>query len=125
MTDAEEPTADAVEEPKDILFAQFLEDVPPSQYRIITNLTEGKWYTPGAGGKRFAKLSTPELQLHCPNANCNGPRFFRYKEDEEPPRVREKSTLLYLTYRCDNCKHSTKTFSLYVEPDPQHPRTGI
>jgi hypothetical protein len=117
MTDAEEPTAEAAEEPKAITFADFLEDVPPSQYRKVMGVTTGTWYTPGAG--RYTLLSTPALQLHCPNANCNGPRFFRYKEDGDPPRVREKATLLYLGYRCDNCKRSIKTFALYVEPDPK------
>jgi hypothetical protein len=130
MSDEEEPTAEAVkeptaepvEEPKAITFAEFLEDVPTSQYRKVTRVTNGNWYTSG-GGRRYALLSTPELQLHCPNANCNGPRFFRYNEEAQP-RVRERTTLLYLTYRCDNCKRSIKTFALYVEPDPNIPGTG-
>jgi hypothetical protein len=116
MNDVEEPTAGAVEEPAAITFAEFLEDVPPSQRRKVTRLTNGSWYASKEVG-RYALLSTPELQLHCPNATCNGPRFFRYDE-KTPPQVGEKKTnLLYLTYRCDNCKRKRKTFALYVEPD--------
>jgi hypothetical protein len=121
MNDTEEPTSvESLEEPKAILFSVFLEDVPPAQDRAISTLTEGKWETYGTGG-RYTKLSTPDLQLHCPDAHCNGPRFFRYNAG--PPRTGEK-TLLYLTYRCDNCKRSTKTYALYVKPDPKYPRAG-
>jgi hypothetical protein len=118
MSDAEEPTVETEEEsPKAITFAQFLEDVPPSQYRRVIRISDGNLYHSG-GGEPYAKLSTPELQLHCPNATCNGPRFFR-KEDGE--RRVFRTTLLYLTFRCDNCKRSTKTFALYIELDPKTP----
>jgi hypothetical protein len=118
MTDAEEPTAEAAEEPKAITFAEFLEDVPPSQNRKVTHLTDGTWYHSGVGGNRYVRLFTPDLQLHCPYVTCNGPRFFRYNGGSQPT-IGEDGRFIYLSYRCDNCKRSTKTFALLIGADPQ------
>ena len=123
MSDAEEPTAEAMEEPKAITFAEFLEDVPPSQHRKVTHLADGTWYHSGTGGKRYAKLFTPDLQLHCAYVTCNGPRFFRYNGGLQP-NIGEDGRFIYLSYRCDNCKRSTKTFSLFIGADPQDASAG-
>jgi hypothetical protein len=91
MNDAEEPTAGAVEEPAAITLAEFLEDVPPSQRRKVTRLTNGNWYGSGGAG-RYALLSTPELQLHCSNAKCNGLRFFGTMRSSHPKLARKNQT---------------------------------
>jgi hypothetical protein len=96
------------------------------RYRIdlaeARRLTDGNWYL--GGGKRYVKLSIPELQLHCPYVTCNGPRFFRYDYKGNLERRIGEKTLIYLTYRCDNCKRSTKTFSLYIALDPKDATAG-
>jgi hypothetical protein len=113
MNDAQK-TSDAstevMDEPEAVTFARFLEEVPPSHERKVTDLTTRGPINSG-GGKVVWALATPELQLHCDI--CNGPRFFRVTGSE---RIIGKASLNYLTYRCDNCKRSAKTFSLYIFP---------
>jgi hypothetical protein len=97
--------------------AEFLEDVPPSQRRKVTRLTNGHWYASKGEAGRYALLAVPELQLHC--SKCNGPRFFRSNEKQPPKIGANETNLLYVSYRCDNCKRTGKIFALHVVPDPE------
>jgi hypothetical protein len=73
MSEAQQPTSLQEEvnlRPEPISFAEFLEDIPPSQERDVKDLgTEPL--------TQFTmKLNTPELQLHCPSESCMGYDFF-------------------------------------------------
>jgi hypothetical protein len=65
------------EEPAPISFTEFLENVPPSQWRKVLDGCQIK-HTPA--GAAYHELARPELELHCSSDSCNGPRFFRYEE---------------------------------------------
>jgi hypothetical protein len=60
-----------------VKFAEFLESVPPNQQRDVTDLAVvGVAMRGNIVTGHTLKLSTPEIQMHCSNAQCNGPRFF-------------------------------------------------
>jgi hypothetical protein len=86
-----------------LTFAEFLESVPPSQAVnidvIANNLND--------------ILITPDIQLHCGSEVCNGTRFFRSTVAGRKLVLQEEA-LLYLSYRCANCRVSVKIFSLRV-----------
>lgn len=109
MTDSSAVAAPSA--PKPITFAEFLESVPPSQVRQVTDL----YRKPNSGPP---VLSTPQLQLHCTSEKCNGLRFFRYFGQSAYLTLNQPS-LLYLTYRCSNCleQHKIYSISVTVEPD--------
>ena len=86
-----------------VRFADFLEGVPPSQWRPIADL-----WTYGKSGGML--LSTPELQLHCTAETCNGLRFFRYLNGDL--NFGRAWTRTYITYVCSNCQKNQKTFSI-------------
>jgi hypothetical protein len=78
--DAEGPndTSPEIKEPDEITLAQFLEEVPPSQKRAVSRITDDKEVL-RQGGQGMRALHTPELQLHCTSNTCNGLRFFRFQ----------------------------------------------
>ncbi len=84
-------------------FAEFLESVPPSQAVNIN----------GIANFENDILITPDIQLHCGSEVCNGTRFFRSAVLARKLPLKEE-VLLYLNYRCANCRESVKTFSLRV-----------
>jgi hypothetical protein len=94
-------------EPAPISFQEFLENVPPSQWRRITDL----WFLEN---KQHKVLSSPELMLHCATPDlCNRVSVFRMTGDKvylSSHPVRNT----YLTYRCSNCRKMEKSFSLQV-----------
>jgi hypothetical protein len=116
MSETEKPTqgpTEAAPEPEPITFAEFLENVPPSQLVNVTNLWAEKR---GYEGRRYNELQSPQLQLHCTSDECNGLRFFRYQEgsknfvsEDDPPKL-----LTYITYLCSNCRKKIKTYSLHA-----------
>lgn len=111
----------AVEEEVDyITYSDFMESVPPGQLRDIAVLAS--WTYERSKGVNQNVLIRPEIQLHCPDASCNGMRFFRCM-DREAQVLRERHSFFYLTYRCSNCQKFQKTFaiaaSVKVDGKPQ------
>lgn len=58
-------------------------------------------------------VETPDLQLHCWSAACNGARFFRFSSANSPT-IDDKWKFFHLQYRCSNCQASEKLFSLHA-----------
>jgi hypothetical protein len=102
-------TEEIKEDPTPLPLSEFLESVSPGTITDISGLAVAWKYNSGQlGGYRFAG---PDIQLHCPNEACNGIRFFRQigsRVDLESG----KWQFFYVTYRCSNCQHTEKTFSL-------------
>lgn len=112
---SEEPKGEVRQAEPPTSFAEFLEGVPPGSITRIADLTESTNF-PG-GGYAGHDLTLPEIQIHCSNEACNGPRFFRTTANA--PRVGEKDwTFVYIRYVCSNCRRSEKTFSLAAKRDP-------
>jgi hypothetical protein len=88
-----------------ILFATFLESVPPGAVHEIPDLFEDR---PIQYGSRWY-VTTPALQLHCPSEGCRGPRFFRSGDTHF---VDKGAYNFFLLYTCRNCGKSWKTFAL-------------
>lgn len=90
--------------------AEFLESHPPNQATRIGDI-QIKY-----SNNNYRGLNIPEIQLHCTNEACNGPRFFRCIT--KPPELIEgKWQLVFITYRCSNCQKNEKVFSLSVRWD--------
>jgi hypothetical protein len=100
----EEPTE--IIEPATLGFAEFLETVPPGQIRQVTNMADAAELN-----HTYRKLRTPQLSLHCTSAECNGPRFFRFKEGDTQF---ELNISTFLNYICSNCRRSSKAFAIHV-----------
>jgi hypothetical protein len=82
---------------------KFYEEHPPGQ-----NLVRTRPVVLGSGADCFP---LPDIQLHCPHANCAGPRFFR----SEGPSVyldKENWTEAFVHYRCSNCRQQTKIYAI-------------
>ena len=110
-TAAETPS---VEKPKSIKLSTFLEAVPPNQLRDVADLVRVN-HQPG-GTSYQIYVSTPEIHLHCTNAQCNGYRFFRSKDMLLLNRERPAHNL-FIQYTCSNCRTNTKTFAVRVVHD--------
>lgn len=82
--------------------AEFLESIPPNQQTMVDDLVRrDDWH-----------ISTPEIRLHCEQESCNGTRFFRFVDKSVPLLAEGAPKLVYLTYRCSNCRGAIKVFSL-------------
>ena len=103
-------TTEAAAAPKPITFAEFLENVSPSQMTDVTDVYVKKW----SSGREYYELTVPQLQLHCTSETCNGLRFFRYKEGDRILRTAETVASTYLTYLCSNCRKMQKVYSVWV-----------
>lgn len=96
-----------------ILFATFLESCPPGESRNISDLFEVERVGHQLNAATYrVGVSTPEIQLHCPHAKCNGPRSFRSHAADPSPVVSGSMKRFFSVYRCANCQHTLKTFSL-------------
>ena len=104
MPDAE-TNAPAEAEAPPITFAEFLEAVPPSVWRHISDLrinTGGEYH-----------LATPAIQLHCSSEHCSGMRFFATRMRGESMGL-GISKDVFLDYFCRNCGRSMKTYALWL-----------
>lgn len=110
MTETEE----IQEEQEEITFAEFLESTPPSSLTRVSDLGKKEYY-PGGGLSGFY-MNKPEIQLHCPDDNCNGTRFFRCTT-RGGIQVSEEYSFEYVSYLCSNCRKHEKTFSLALRAD--------
>jgi hypothetical protein len=112
MSDDNSAIAPANAQPPAITFAEFLESAPPSQFMMISDLWVTRSSQRGSLGYRMAQ---PEIQLHCPNDICNGPRVFRCDSDGMSVGLElGQDSQTYITYRCSNCRKTSKLFSLNV-----------
>src|SRR5262245_59426418 len=98
-----------VAEPPAITFAEFLESVPPSQFRRVSDICKPR-RAPN-GSVAGYDITTPAVSMHCPSDICNGPRVFRSSDIDQ---FVKKSRNAFLTYTCSNCRKTNKTFALYV-----------
>lgn len=104
-----ESTKDIKEEIEYQALSEFLEGNPPNQVTAINDLADIGSYT---NGNRWARMRTPQLQLHCSHESCNGIRFFRCISDGSSILNENDYDFFYLTYKCSNCQETEKTFSL-------------
>jgi hypothetical protein len=118
MSEGDRPVANLAKEQEAITFAQFLESVPPSQQIKVTDL-----FVFERQGSYF-RLETPQLQLHCTSATCNGLRFFRFKEGDRSLRRDDETIMTYLTYICSNCRLMAKMYSLFATSDANDKTQG-
>ena len=99
-----------------------LESVPPNQLTNGKNV--GIFRQPRAGGSKHWFMAEPEIQLHCPHDNCNGVRFFRYKDRQDIRLAWGDFQFFYMTFQCSNCQATEKTFSLAVKLDDSRGSNG-
>jgi hypothetical protein len=116
------PTETAAARPEAITFAQFLESYPPAQMVAVSQLFVKKQY---ANGGLCWELGTPQLQLHCTEASCNGLRFFRYNEGDISVSRDSDALQRFLTYVCSNCRRSSKFYSLRAVRDNSDQSNGL
>jgi len=110
MSDETQNNPSAVsDKPPPISFAEFLESVPPSEFREVADAIY-EFFIQGRGQVR--QLAAPEIRLHCSNAICNGPRIFRFKNGERSCPEKVFSKTVYFTYICSNCQRFEKVYSL-------------
>lgn len=100
--------------PEQQSYSDFMESTPPNQLIAISSLC-GREYL-SQYGETCDVLLTPEIQLHCPNENCNGVRFFRCVSGQKR-KLTDDFTFIYVTYRCWNCQQSERTYSLAAKVD--------
>jgi hypothetical protein len=84
------------EEPKYILFSEFLETTPPNQTIHIEDISTGD------GNYEVSYLSRPEIRLYCENEHCKGVRFFRCTSEKE--HLHTGGELFFIKYICSNCQ---------------------
>jgi hypothetical protein len=93
-----------------IKFSEFLESKPPGALLKISDLMTTESYQ--RGGTAW-KLNNPRLHLHCQSIECSGLRYFRFEEGDR--QVADNGELqTFLTYRCSNCRKTTKMYALFV-----------
>jgi len=109
------------EEPNVLILADFLESIPPNQLFKISDLSN---QTHRSNYGYIDVICTPELQLHCPSASCNGTRFFRCINQSAPILTAQSYRYFYLTYKCSNCQNTEKVFSLAAQIDEEGEASG-
>jgi hypothetical protein len=92
-------------------FATFLESVPPSARRPIKQI---RVWQSRSDGSKWGEIYTPALLLHCTSDVCNGQRYFRYRDGDKSVNSGVRIIQTFLTFVCDNCKKTSKTFALWV-----------
>ncbi|WP_441227897.1 hypothetical protein AB7813_03710 [Tardiphaga sp. 20_F10_N6_6] len=101
-----------------IKFAAFLEGVPPSQERAISDLVKRE------GPRNARTINRPALTLHCPSPSCKGDRIFRCTDVGQTLQEENAFRDFYFTYLCSNCRMSMKMFSLRVSVDASSEDAG-
>ena len=92
--------------PPSVSLKEFLESVPPSQLRHVTDALK-------RDGKGDNWLCIPELELHCDA--CGGVRVFR-SESGNLPYVGQRGVVddVFSRYLCSNCRSERKHYSVAV-----------
>jgi hypothetical protein len=102
--------------------AEFLESHPPNQAVQITDL--GKRDDSHEGSTVITRFAAPQIQLHCADDSCNGPRFFRVNNESQPV-LNNNFKHFYITYRCHNCLNTVKRYALAAMLDDNWKECGI
>ena len=110
MEAAEAPTKKV---PEPISFREFLESTPPGRMADVARVCEHK--RTQASTYQFFELIAPDIRLHCPSADCKGMLYFRFIDGNRTFGREDKEIETFMTYRCSNCRNTTKRYSLYVE----------
>jgi hypothetical protein len=99
-----------------ILFAAFLESVPPGKVTSISDLCV--WWN-----NQSRILSRPDIQLHCDSDTCQGTRFFACRSDKQ--YVPNSDAMpAFLSYVCRNCRTTQKLFAILLLPEEQYSMDG-
>lgn len=115
-------TADRPAEPEPIPFATFLESTPPNTSERVGDL----YVRPetGSASQQAWKTAEPDIQLHCPSAECGGIRFF--SNTSQPEKLwQQEARHYFVNYRCRNCLKTTKTFALLILRDTPTSSDGL
>lgn len=110
--------ADAKAAENAISMKEFLEDTPPGTTKSVSDLI---YYDSQAGQ---LLLTLPKLSLHCETSElCDGPRQFQYQTKVNVSRgvLREA----FVSYICQNCTASRKTFALRLRVENGSEYSGI
>jgi len=105
----DQSTEEVKEEIEYQTIAEFLESTPPNQLINISDLCTVKRTQHSS---YYYEMRTPEIQLHCNHDQCSGTRFFRCVSGSGKIVKIADYEFFYVTYRCSNCQHVEKTFSL-------------
>src|SRR5437016_12746918 len=81
-----------------LLFATFLESIPPGSMRPIIDLFVNE---PTVHGSSRWYVSSPEIQLHCSSETCSGTRIFKTTDTAHFIETGLKN--IFTTYFCRNC----------------------
>lgn len=100
------------QEQRAITFAEFLEDVPPNQILLISDVVT---VTGSRTGDSGFLLNFPEVRLHCGSDRCNGIRFFRLRRERNLYLNPANLTFHFISYECSNCQAQTKIFSIAAQ----------
>ena len=84
-----------------IKFADFLMSTPPYTVKMINDLFSG------------GNISTPTLKLYCDSDECDGLRFFDFKDKTGYPED-DKWEPCFLEYYCRHCRKNRKVYSLWI-----------
>jgi hypothetical protein len=95
-----------------ISLREFLEKVPPGGKASVQGLAKAE-YAGSAGGTWYPLVRT-EIELHCDEDTCNGPRLFEPCGNRTGLRETEE---VFLSYRCRNCQRSYKIYALQIIQD--------
>jgi hypothetical protein len=101
MTDESEPEVKS--------FKEFLENTPPGK---MVKVSDFFGFEPLPGSARY--LETPILKLYCDDNECQGYRFFAYTAKRT--YLSEGINNRYITYCCENCGETYKTFAIRAIP---------
>jgi hypothetical protein len=101
MTELQGGQTSTEQGPETISMTEFLESVPPSSWRNVTELWISK------GGTDY--IVAPDIILPCSNKICNGPRKFRA---EGVYYFNRNTTSDFLQYTCSNCQEEHKLFAI-------------
>ena len=115
--DAETPenTTNSAEQGKKdepISLSKFLETVAPSAWRTIPGEL---WERVRSTGGGYARLMTPDIDLHCTNEKCQGLRTFRAIKNEYIFHRDTNEYDFFIDYLCSNCRKNQKHFSVRVD----------
>jgi hypothetical protein len=98
-------------EPEAMVFAEFLQSVPPGQSRLVKDFGKlGLSSKQRQGIDFYISVVPPPLELHC--ERCDGARHFR--ADDGEAQLRDIASF-YLKYTCSNCQSFDKMFSIHMK----------
>ena len=106
-----------------ITFRAFLESVPPTVERKISDLRYSHVNSQiGLPPIWVWELSTPDIRLHCPVKTCRGLRNFKCQPVSVDNWNRKRN--IFLTYVCRNCGVYFKAYALQIKREDEEGKSG-